>query len=182
MEKPYEQIRRMVKLFEYNRLKLRFRNEDERARFIDGWAERFCEADDAEWNIAVTIMTARRREPNFYNMEKALREAQGIRMERRLQEDQREQDEWREKQGREEDREETSNGEVRTGLRTAAQTNSRAATANTQKRALQPQGSYNLKTPPKTPEEIAQEALLRYERRGVNLKRKGNFLEIYFSK
>ncbi|MFQ9524356.1 MAG: hypothetical protein ACLR2G_13875 [Phascolarctobacterium faecium] len=61
MERPYEQIRRMVKLFEYNRLKLRFRNEDERARFIDGWAERFCETDDAEWNIAVTIMTARRR-------------------------------------------------------------------------------------------------------------------------
>mgnify|MGYP000222989265 CR=1 FL=1 len=58
MERPYEQIRRMVKLFEYNRLKLRFRNEDERARFIDGWAEHFCETDDAEWNIAVTIMTA----------------------------------------------------------------------------------------------------------------------------
>lgn len=170
MEKPYEQIRQMVKLFEYNRLKLRFRNEDERARFIDGWAEHFCETDDAEWNIAVTIMTARRREPNFYNMEKALREAQGIRMERRLQEDQREQDEWREKQGSEEQRweegrEENINGEVKTGLRTAAQTNSRAATANTQKRALQLQGSYNLKTPPKTPEEIAQEALLRYERR-----------------
>lgn len=84
MERPYEQIRRMVKLFEYNRLKLRFRNEDERARFIDGWAERFCETDDAEWNIAVTIMTARRREPNFYNMEKALREAQGIRRKRIL--------------------------------------------------------------------------------------------------
>ena len=82
MERPYEQIRRMVKLFEYNRLKLRFRNEDELARFIDGWAEHFCETDDAEWNIAVTIMTARRREPNFYNMEKALREAQGIRRER----------------------------------------------------------------------------------------------------
>ncbi|MCD7875196.1 MAG: hypothetical protein LUH17_09715 [Acidaminococcaceae bacterium] len=95
MEKPYEQIRRMVKLFEYNRLKLQFRNEDERARVIDGWAERFCETDDAEWNIAVTIMTAHRREPNFYNMEKALREAQGIRMERRLQEERREQDEWR---------------------------------------------------------------------------------------
>ena len=27
MERPYEQIRRMVKLFEYNRLKLRFRLE-----------------------------------------------------------------------------------------------------------------------------------------------------------
>lgn len=167
MEKPYEQIRRMVKLFEYNRLKLRFRNEDERARFIDGWAERFCETDDAEWNIAVTIMTARRREPNFYNMEKALREAQGIRMERRLQEDQRTQDEWREKQSREEQRrEENSTGEVRTGLRTAAQTNSRAATANIPKRALQLQGSYNVKATPKTPEEIAQEALLRYERKG----------------
>lgn len=183
MEKPYEQIRRMVKLFEYNRLKLRFRNEDERARFIDGWAERFCETDDSEWNIAVTIMTARRREPNFYNMEKALREAQGIRMERRLQEDQRAQDEWREKQGskeqrREEDQEGNSNGEVRTGLRTgvrtglstADQTSSSAATANTQKRALQLQGSYNLKTPPKTPEEIAQEALLRYERKGRKYK------------
>ncbi|WP_455653610.1 hypothetical protein [Phascolarctobacterium sp.] len=171
MEKPYEQIRRMVKLFEYNRLKLRFRNEDERARFIDGWAERFCETDDAEWNIAVTIMTARRREPNFYNMEKALREAQGIRMERRLQEDQRTQDEWREKQSREEQRweegrEENSTGEVKTGLRTVVEINSSAATANIQKRALQLQGSYNLKTPPKTPEEIAQEALLQYERKG----------------
>ncbi|WP_455654912.1 hypothetical protein [Phascolarctobacterium sp.] len=30
-----------------------------------------CETDDAEWNIAVTVMTARRHEPNFYNMEKA---------------------------------------------------------------------------------------------------------------
>lgn len=173
MEKPYEQIRRMVKLFEYNRLKLRFRNEDERARFIDGWAERFCETDDAEWNIAVTIMTARRREPNFYNMEKALREAQSIRMERRLQEGQREQDEWRREEQRwEEGREGNSTGEVRTGVRTglstADQTSSRAATANTQKRALQLQGSYNLKTPPKTPEEIAQEALLRYERKGRN--------------
>lgn len=79
----------------------------------------------------------------------------------------------REEQRWEEGREGNSNGEVRTGvrtglrtgLRTAAQTNSRAATANTQKRALQSQGSYNLKTPPKTPEEIAQEALLRYERK-----------------
>lgn len=35
-----------------------------------------------------------------------------------------------------------------------------------QKRALHMQGSYNLKAIPKTPEEIAQEALLRYERRG----------------
>ena len=134
MERPYEQIRRMIKLFEYNRLKLRFRNEDERARFIDGWAERFCETDDAEWNIAVTIMTARRREPNFYNMEKALREAQGIRRERILDKERRE--------------------------------NDQANTTNAQKRALQTQGSYNLKATPKTPEEIAQEALLRYERKG----------------
>lgn len=134
MERPYEQIRRMVKLFEYNRLKLRFRNEDERARFIDGWAECFCETDDAEWNIAVTIMTARRREPNFYNMEKALREAQGIRRERILDKERRE--------------------------------NDQANTTNAQKRALQKQGSYNLKATPKTPEEIAQEALLRYERKG----------------
>jgi len=36
-----------------------------------------------------------------------------------------------------------------------------------QKRALQLQGSYNLKTTPKTPEEIAQEALLRYERKNL---------------
>lgn len=114
MERPYEQIRRMVKLFEYNRLKLRFRNEDERARFIDGWAERFCETDDAEWNIAVTIMTARRREPNFYNMEKALREAQGIRRKRILAKERRD------------------NG------------NDQANTADPQKRALQKQGSSNL--------------------------------------
>ena len=137
MERPYEQIRQMVKLFEYNRLKLRFRNEDERARFIDGWAEHFCETDDAEWNIAVTIITARRREPNFYNMEKALREAQGIRRERRLDKERRE--------------------------------NNQANTTNAQKRALQKQGSSNLQPTPKTPYEIAQEALLRYERRGRNI-------------
>ncbi len=179
MEKPYEQIRRMVKLFEYNRLKLRFRNEDERARFIDGWAERFCETDDAEWNIAVTIMTARRREPNFYNMEKALREAQGIRRERRLQEKQREQDNWRAKDegslqqaqrvnnnAAEQGREENENNGANAQISTAAQISSGATTANMQKRALQLQGSYNLKATPKTPEEIAQEALLRYERRG----------------
>lgn len=134
MERPYEQIRRMVKLFEYNRLKLRFRNEDERARFIDGWAEHFCETDDAEWNIAVTIMTARRREPNFYNMEKALREAQGIRRERRLQDGHRE--------------------------------NNQTNTTDSQKRALQKQGSSNLQSTLKTPYEIAQEALLKYERSG----------------
>ena len=116
---------------------MRFRNEDERARFIDGWAEHFCETDDAEWNIAVTIMTARRREPNFYNMEKALREAQGIRRERRLDKERRE--------------------------------NNQANTTNAQKRALQKQGSSNLQPTPKTPYEIAQEALLRYERRGRNI-------------
>lgn len=178
MERPYEQIRRMVKLFEYNRLKLRFRNEDERARFIDGWAEHFCETDDAEWNIAVTIMTARRREPNFYNMEKALREAQGIRRERRLQ-DEWLQDEWRAKDegslqqdqranntAAEQGREENENNGANAQISTAAETSGGATTANMQKRALQLQGSYNLKTTPKTPEEIAQEALLRYERRG----------------
>lgn len=178
MERPYEQIRRMVKLFEYNRLKLRFRNEDERARFIDSWAERFCETDDAEWNIAVTIMTARRREPNFYNMEKALREAQGIRKERRLQ------DEWRAKDkgifqqdqrannnAAEQGREGNGNNGANAQISTAAETSGGATTSNTQKRALQLQGSYNLKTTPKTPEEIAQEALLRYERR-VILKRR----------
>ena len=178
MEKPYEQIRRMVKLFEYNRLKLQFRNEDERARFIDGWAEHFCETDDAEWNIAVTIMTARRREPNFYNMEKALREAQGIRKERRLQ------DEWRAKDkgifqqdqrannnAAEQGRGEKENNRANAQIGTASETSGGATTSNTQKRALQLQGSYNLKTTPKTPEEIAQEALLRYERR-VILKRR----------
>ena len=161
MERPYEQIRRMVKLFEYNRLKLRFRNEDERARFIDGWAERFCETDDAEWNIAVTIMTARRREPNFYNMEKALREAQGIRRERVLQYEWRakdkgslQQDQRANNNATEQGREGNGNNEVKTEI------------SNTKKRALQLQGSYNLKATPKTPEEIAQEALLRYERRG----------------
>ena len=169
MEKPYEQIRRMVKLFEYNRLKLRFRNEDERARFIDGWAERFCETDDAEWNIAVTIMTARRREPNFYNMEKA----QGIRRERRLQDEWRAKDEGSLQQDQrvnnnaaEQGREGKENNRANAQISTAREINSNATTANTQKRALQLQGSYNLKATPKTPEEIAQEALLRYERRG----------------
>lgn len=178
MERPYEQIRRMVKLFEYNRLKLRFRNEDELARFIDGWAEHFCETDDAEWNIAVTIMTARRREPNFYNMEKALREAQGIRRERRLQ------DEWRAKDkgslqqdqrannnAAEQGREGNGNNGANAQISTAAETSGGATTANMQKRSLQLQGSYNLKATPKTLEEIAQEALLRYERR-VILKRR----------
>ena len=166
MERPYEQIRRMVKLFEYNRLK-------QRARFIDGWAERFCETDDAEWNIAVTIMTARRREPNFYNMEKALREAQGIRRERVLQYEWRakdkgslQQDQRANNNATEQGREGNGNNEVKTEISTAAETSSGATTDNTKKRALQLQGSYNLKATPKTPEEIAQEALLRYERRG----------------
>lgn len=158
MERPYEQIRRMVKLFEYNRLKLRFRNEDELARFIDGWAEHFCETDDAEWNIAVTIMTARRREPNFYNMEKALREAQGLRRERVL----------------DKERKEMQNGEVSSWEENEYDKNGKFKNENialntaghAQKRALHMQGSYNLATVSKTPEEIAQEALLRYERRG----------------
>lgn len=157
----------MVKLFAYNRLKLRFRNEDERARFIDVWVERFCETDDAEWNIAVTIMTARRREPNFYNMEKALREAQGIRRERVLDKERKAQNEWREGQGGEETRrEENENNGVNAQISTAAETSSGATITNTQKRALQLQDSFNLKATPKTPEEIAQEALRKYERRG----------------
>ena len=65
-------------------------------------------------------------------------------------------------QGREENENNRANGQIST----AAETSGGATTANTQKRALQLQGSYNLKTTPKTPEEIAQEALLRYERRG----------------
>lgn len=121
------------------------------------------------------------REPNFYNMEKALREAQGIRRERRLQ------DEWRAKDegglqqtqrannnAAEQGREENENNGANAKISTAREINSNATTANMQKRALQLQGSYNLKTtPPKTPEEIAQEALLRYERKGrvMNLKR-----------
>ena len=170
MEKPYEQIRRMVKLFAYNRLKLNFKNEDERARFIDVWVERFCETDDAEWNIAVTIMTARRREPNFYNMEKALREAQGIRRERVLQDEWRVKDEGSLQQDQRANNNAAEQGREGNGnaqISTAAQISSGATTANTQKRALQLQGSYNLKATPKTPEEIAQEALLRYERRNL---------------
>ena len=141
MERPYEQIRRMVKLFEYNRLKLRFRNEDERARFIDGWAERFCETDDAEWN-----------------MEKPLREAQGIRRERVFDKERKEMQNgevssWEEKGHDKNDKVENENNALNTA-------------DSAQKRALHMQGSYNLKATPKTPEEIAQEALLRYERRG----------------
>lgn len=159
MERPYEQIRRMVKLFAYNRLKLHFRNEDEQARFIDVWVERFCETDDAEWNIAVTIMTARRREPNFYNMEKALREAQGIRRERVLAKE----------------RKEMQNGEVSSWEENWHDKNGKVKNENNvlntaghaQKRALHMQGSYNLATVSKTPEEVAQEALLRYERKSL---------------
>ena len=106
-------------------------------------------------------------------MEKALREAQGIRRERRLQ------DEWRAKDkgslqqdqrannnAAEQGREGNGNNGANAQISTAAETSGGATTSNTQKRALQLQGSYNLKTTPKTPEEIAQQALLRYERRG----------------
>lgn len=65
----------------------------------------------------------------------------------------------------EQGREENENNGANAQISTAAETSSVATTANMQKRALQLQGSYNLKTTPKTPEEIAQEALLRYERR-----------------
>ncbi|MFQ9936808.1 MAG: hypothetical protein ACLRXQ_13365 [Phascolarctobacterium faecium] len=68
----------MVKLFEYNRLKLRFRKKMNGPGLLMA-GQNDSETDDAEWNIAVTIMTARRREPNFYNKGKVLREAQGIR-------------------------------------------------------------------------------------------------------
>jgi len=66
----------------------------------------------------------------------------------------------------EQGREENENNEQNPKISPPAETRSGATTANTQKRALQLQGSYNLKTTSKTPEEIAQEALLRYERRG----------------
>lgn len=135
MEKPYEQVRQAVKLFECNKLRLHFANDDVRAQFIDRWAEEFSDENDTEWNIAVVIMTSRRREPNIYNMKKALREAQGIRRERILARERREND----------------------------QANT---TTNAQKRALQKQGSSNLQPTTKTPYEIAQEALLRYERKG----------------
>ena len=121
----------------------------------------------------MTIMTARRREPNFYNMEKALREAQGIRRERRLQDEwlakdkgSLQQDQRANNNAEEQVREENENNRANAQIGTTREINSNATTANTQKRALQLQGSYNLKATPKTPEEIAQEALLRYERRG----------------
>lgn len=59
MKRIYEQIRRMVKLFEYNRLKLRFQSTQMNGRFNDGWAERFCRRTMPNGDIAVTIaMTA----------------------------------------------------------------------------------------------------------------------------
>ena len=135
MEKPYEQVRQAVKLFECNKLRLHFANDDVRAQLIDKWAEEFAGENDTEWNIAVVIMTSRRREPNMYNMKKALREARGIRRERILNKKRRESD------------------------------NDQVNTTNAQKRALQKQGSSNLQPTPKTPYEIAQEALLKYESR-----------------
>ena len=110
-------------------------NDDVRAQLIDKWAEEFAGENDTEWNIAVVIMTSRRREPNMYNMKKALREARGIRRERILNKKRRESE------------------------------NDQVNTTNAQKRALQKQGSSNLQPTPKTPYEIAQEALLKYESR-----------------
>ena len=105
-------------------------------------------------------------------MEKALREAQGIRRERRLQDEWRAKDEGSLQQDQRANNNATEQGWEGNGnnganaqISTVAQTSSGATTVNTQKRALQLQSSYNLKTTPKTPEEIAQEALLRYERR-----------------
>lgn len=119
----------------------------------------------------------RSREPNFYNMEKALREAQGIRRERRLQDEWRAKDEGSLQQDQrannnaaEQGREGNGNNGANAQISTAAETSGGATTSNTQKRALQLQGSYNLKTTPKTPEEIAQEARLRYEREGEEVK------------
>lgn len=88
------------------------------------------------------------------------------------------QDEWRAKDkgslqqdqrannnAAEQGRGEKENNRANAQIGTASETSGGATTANTQKRALLLQGSYNLKATPKTPEEIAQEALLRYERR-----------------
>ena len=105
-------------------------------------------------------------------MEKALREAQGIRRERRLQDEwlakdkgSLQQDQRANNNAEEQVREENENNRANAQIGTTREINSNATTANTQKRALQLQGSYNLKATPKTPEEIAQEALLRYERK-----------------
>lgn len=173
MEKPYEQIRKTLKLFECNKLRLRFKDEDERARFMECWVERYGDVDDAEWNIAVVIMTARHREPSFYNMEKALREAQGIRYESQLKKEQKELQNgelsgWGET-------EQSKNGQYtieqgKIGYSKDEQSKNENNATNTaapaQKRALHMQGSNNLATIPQTPEQVAQEALLRYERRG----------------
>lgn len=188
MEKPYEQIRKTLKLFEWNKLRLRFRNEEERTRFMECWVARYGDVDDAEWNIAVVIMTARHREPNFYNMEKALREAQGIRYESKLKKE-REELQNGEVSGWEENGQ-GKNGQVKTGQdkngyskdgqsktgqyktghskdgQSKTENNALDTAANKQKRALHMQGSNNLSTVPQTPEQVAQEALMRYERRG----------------
>ena len=121
-----------------------------RAQFIDKWAEEFAGENDTEWNIAVVIMTSRRREPNMYNMKKALREARGIRRERILNKKRRESE------------------------------NDQVNTTNAQKRALQKQGSSNLQPTPKTPYEIAQEALLKYESRRGSLVNKLISWNYYF--
>lgn len=188
MEKPYEQIRKTLKLFECNKLRLRFRDEDERARFMECWVERYGYVDDAEWNIAVVIMTARHREPSFYNMEKALREAQGIRYESQLKKEQQklqkaEENGWdgngqaktlrakagRDKNGYSKDGQ-SKTGQYKTGHskdgQSKTENNALDTAANKQKRALHMQGSNNLSTVPQTPEQVAQEALMRYERRG----------------
>lgn len=188
MEKPYEQIRKTLKLFECNKLRLSFRDEDERARFMECWVERYGDVDDAEWNIAVVIMTARHREPSFYNMEKALREAQGIRYESKLKKE-REELQNGEVSGWDEN-EQRKNGQVKTGQdkngyskdgqsktgqyktghskdgQSKTENNARTIADNAQKRALHMQGSNNLATITKNPEQVAQEALMRYERRG----------------
>lgn len=183
MEKPYEQIRKTLKLFECNKLRFKFRDEDERARFMECWVERYGDVDDAEWNIAVVIMTARHREPSFYNMEKTLREAQGIRYESQLKKEQQELqnsevngwDENRQskigqyKIGRSKDGQ-SKTGQYKTGYskdgQSKTENNAITIAASAQKRALHMQGSNNLSTVPKTPEQVAQEALLRYEWRG----------------
>lgn len=167
MEKPYEQIRKTLKLFECNKLRLRFRDEDERARFMECWVERYGDVDDAEWNIAVVIMTARHREPSFYNMEKALREAQGIRYESKLKKERKEL-QIGEENGWEESGQ-YKNGQCKTGHSKDGQSKDENKALDTaapaQKRALHMQGSNNLATITKTPEQVAQEALMRYERR-----------------
>ena len=188
MEKPYEQIRKTLKLFECNKLRFKFRDEDERARFMECWVERYGDVDDAEWNIAVVIMTARHREPSFYNMEKALREAQGIRYKSQLKKEQKELQNG-EENGWDENAQckkgqytigqgkigHSKDGQGKTGQdkigyskdgQSRDENNALNTAANKQKRALHMQGSNNLSTVPQTPEQVAREALMRYERRG----------------